>query len=131
FFGREKLVDELLERVQRSPFVVLAGPSGSGKSSVARAGLFHALRQGRLGGSDNWLLASMRPQGDPIGELAVALERAARIDRAGDPLRAEGLTEPATLGRLINLHLGDDPRRRFVLLVDQFEETFTQTHDEA
>ncbi len=56
FFGRESLVDDLLERVQKASFIVVAGPSGSGKSSVARAGLFHALRNGRLPKSEGWWL---------------------------------------------------------------------------
>ena len=40
FFGREELVDELLQRVDRARFVTIAGPSGSGKSSAARGPLF-------------------------------------------------------------------------------------------
>jgi hypothetical protein len=44
FFGRETLVRELVARVKESRFVVIAGPSGSGKSSLVRAGLIHTLR---------------------------------------------------------------------------------------
>lgn len=71
FFGRESVVVDLLNRVDSAQFIVVAGPSGSGKSSVVRAGLLHALRQGKLDGSDNWLLATMSPQGDPMGNLAL------------------------------------------------------------
>ena len=46
--------------IQEGKFLALMGPSGSGKSSVARAGLFHALRSGRLTKSDSWLLATMQ-----------------------------------------------------------------------
>jgi cytidylate kinase len=64
------VVDDLLQRVQAANFIVIAGPSGSGKSSVARAGLFQALRHGRLDKSDAWLLAAMTPGGNPIEQLA-------------------------------------------------------------
>src|SRR5687768_17159844 len=46
FFGRERLVAELLTRVKEARYVVVAGPSGSGKSSLVRAGLLHQLKQG-------------------------------------------------------------------------------------
>ncbi|MBK8824685.1 MAG: ATP-binding protein [Anaerolineales bacterium] len=46
FFGREKLVDDLVSRVKDSRTVFVTGPSGSGKSSLVRAGLIHALKQG-------------------------------------------------------------------------------------
>ncbi len=52
FFGRETLVNELLARVKDSRFVVIAGPSGSGKSSLVRAGLIHALKEGAIPNSD-------------------------------------------------------------------------------
>jgi hypothetical protein len=131
FFGREKLVDELLRRVERSPFVVLSGPSGSGKSSVARAGLFHALRQGRLPRSKDWLLAAMRPAGDPLANLAAAVDRAAGRPGAGDYLQQQGAENADALHESAAVLLSDDPRQRFALLVDQFEEIFTQTRDEA
>ncbi len=57
FFGRERLVADLIERVRASRFVVIAGPSGSGKSSLVRAGLIHTLKQGKLPGSERWLYA--------------------------------------------------------------------------
>lgn len=43
FFGRERLVDELLGRLEDNPFLALVGASGSGKSSLLRAGLLPAL----------------------------------------------------------------------------------------
>jgi hypothetical protein len=65
FFGREKLAADLLARVQQASFITIAGPSGSGKSSAARAGLLHALREGCVPKSDRWLLATMQPGGEP------------------------------------------------------------------
>ena len=45
FFGREKSVDDLVSRVKESRTVFITGPSGSGKSSLVRAGLIHALKR--------------------------------------------------------------------------------------
>ena len=59
FFGRETLESELVARVKDSRFVVIAGPSGSGKSSLVRAGLIHALKRGALPNSDPWLDAML------------------------------------------------------------------------
>ena len=131
FFGRESLVDDLLARVREESFIVLAGPSGSGKSSVARAGLFHALRHDRLPKSKAWLLAATRPGGDPRENLAAAIDRAAGRPGAGDHVRRQCQTNPRALHESIEVLLSDDPDQRFVLLVDQFEEIFTQTRDEA
>jgi ABC-type multidrug transport system fused ATPase/permease subunit len=75
FFGRETLVNELLVRVKESRFVVIAGPSGSGKSSLVRAGLIYALKQGAIPNSDRWLYATLTPGRDPIESLALAMSR--------------------------------------------------------
>lgn len=99
FFGRERLVAELVARLVGAPLLAVVGPSGSGKSSVLRAGLLPALASGVLPGSERWTQIVIRPGEDPSGALA---------DRP---------------------RLGSD--ERFVLAVDQFEETFTACLDEA
>src|SRR5512139_4110029 len=86
FFGRETLVSELVARVKGSRFVVIAGPSGSGKSSLVRAGLIHALKQGALHNSDRWLFGTLTPGRDPIESLALALSRL-KSPEIGDYLR--------------------------------------------
>ncbi|MCO5189632.1 MAG: hypothetical protein M9918_15730 [Anaerolineae bacterium] len=129
FFGRESLIVQLLAHVARARFVVLSGPSGSGKSSAARAGLLHALRQGKLDGSETWLLATMSPQGDPLRNLALALQRATGAEAIGAKIAGEAGNDPHLLATAIEMYLTDDPRQRCLLLVDQFEEIFTQTKD--
>lgn len=131
FFGRESLVDDLLQRVRHARFIVIAGPSGSGKSSVARAGLFHALKENRLDRSNSWLLGAMQPKGNPIEQLADVVARWAKLPDAGNFIRQEGTSNPAAFHRQAETFLTDDPDQRCVLLVDQFEEVFTQTKDEA
>lgn len=76
FFGREELVERLLGRLAEpsTRFLALVGPSGSGKSSVVRAGLIPALRGGALPGSERWLVAEMVPGTQPMAELEEALD---------------------------------------------------------
>src|SRR5215207_10217655 len=71
FFGRERLVEDLLSRVRESRTVFITGPSGSGKSSLVRAGLLHALKQGTIKNlrSERWLYETMKPGRDPLKEL--------------------------------------------------------------
>jgi WD40 repeat protein/DNA-binding SARP family transcriptional activator len=69
FFGREQLVAELVARLVGAPLLCVVGPSGSGKSSVIRAGLLHALGGGVLPGSDGWARAVIRPGEHPMREL--------------------------------------------------------------
>ncbi len=130
FFGREELVNDLLTRLQEARFIAIAGPSGSGKSSMARAGLFHALRQGRLERSNTWLLAAMQPKGQPLEQLARAMARLAKSPDAGDYIRKNGANNSLALHEQAESLLSDDDRQRCVLLVDQFEEIFTQTKNE-
>lgn len=77
FFGREELVDDLLGRVKESRAVFIIGPSGSGKSSLVRAGLIHPLKQGAIKSlhSERWLYETIKPGRDPMEALALAFSR--------------------------------------------------------
>ena len=92
FFGRERLVAELVARLVGASLLGVVGPSGSGKSSVVRAGLLPALAGGVLPGSADWERVVMRPGEHPLRELANAT---ARIDRdasraaRGRPVRGD------------------------------------------
>ena len=61
FFGRERLVAELVARLAGAPLMAVVGPSGSGKSSALRAGLLAALAAGVLPGCERWAIALLRP----------------------------------------------------------------------
>lgn len=100
FHGRERLTAELVARLVGAPLIGIVGPSGSGKSSVMRAGLLPALAGGVLPGSEKWEQILIRPGAHPHREFDEAL-------RAG---------------------IGNG--RDMVLAVDQFEETFTACADE-
>src|SRR5689334_18151616 len=74
FYGREVHVAELLDRLGDSHFMAVIGTSGSGKSSLVRAGLRPALQRGYLvGATSRWRFATMRPGSAPIQAMAKAL----------------------------------------------------------
>jgi WD40 repeat protein/DNA-binding SARP family transcriptional activator len=73
FFGRERLIADMVARLAGAPFMGIVGPSGSGKSSALRAGLLPALAAGVLPGSARWALALLRPGEHPLRALELAL----------------------------------------------------------
>ena len=74
FFGREVQTEQLLERLHENRFLAVVGASGSGKSSLVRAGLLPALHSSFLVGTRSiWRIALFRPGTGPIGALAQAL----------------------------------------------------------
>jgi WD40 repeat protein len=111
FFGRERLVAELVARLVGAGFLGIVGPSGSGKSSVLRAGLLPALAGGVLPGSEAWRRWLLRPGERPLEALRAVLASEAR-DPLADALDA--LPEGA----------------RLLLAVDQLEELFTACRSE-
>jgi len=129
FFGREGAVEELLQRVESSQAVFITGPSGSGKSSLARAGLAAALKSGRLKGSDRWLYTSLMPGRAPLEALAAAVSRL-KSPEVGEYLLRRAGKDPNALYKALDSALSDERGRRVVLLIDQFEELFTPTTNE-
>ena len=73
-------------------FLAIVGSSGSGKSSVARAGLVAAIRRDDISTSSRWPVAICRPGPDPLESLAVALSRAVNVGQ-GAPALAELIAE--------------------------------------
>jgi len=69
FFGRERLVAELIARLAETSLLAVVGPSGSGKSSLIRAGLLPALAAGVIAGTDPRQTLTMVPGPDPMREL--------------------------------------------------------------
>ncbi len=121
FFGREQEVQELVERLRLQPFLAVIGASGSGKSSLVRAGLIPALRKSHAFGSGDWVVRTMRPGVAPLTTLTqmiTDIPRARQLGAAESNMHAAAdLALPAGV--------------RLLLMVDQYEETFTIAGDEA
>jgi energy-coupling factor transporter ATP-binding protein EcfA2 len=141
FFGRDRLADELVKDVEKlllpeqattenGRLLTILGPSGSGKSSVVMAGLLPRLQRGALPGSQTWVyLEPMVPGKHPIEALGLTLARHFP-ERSFTSLR-EDLSDDATRGlHILAMQLGKQRTSTVVLLVDQFEELFTQTESE-
>ena len=123
FHGREAEVDELVATLAPHRLLAVVGPSGIGKSSVVRAGMIPALRQGAIAGSDRWLITDMLPGAYPFEELASALIRvAAEMPR---DLEDELRKDDRGLLRVARRYLPEGSE--LLLIVDQFEELFTLT----
>ena len=133
FFGRETLVQELLSKLSDGSdlerFMAVVGPSGSGKSSLVKAGLLPALRRGGLPASDDWFIVDMTPGDQPWEELEAALLRIAV--NPPDSLLAQLQDGPRGLLRAVHRCLPNDGETELVLLIDQFEELFTLVTEEA
>ena len=125
FFGRDALIQHLVEHMQTRRFLALLGPSGSGKSSLVQAGLIPWLRE------QGTLIGSFSPGGDPFEELVFCLRRL--FSEVGQDVLPETLGarlegDPNALQYVI-LELAELARAsRVVLVVDQFEEVFTNSH---
>ncbi|HEX6299678.1 MAG TPA: BTAD domain-containing putative transcriptional regulator [Acidimicrobiia bacterium] len=124
FFGRDAVIEELVEALRSGAFVAVVGPSGVGKSSVVKAGLIPALRSGIIDGSETWAVTDMLPGSHPFLELERALERVA-VDLPVD-LRARFAERDPNALADVTRALPEDARE-LVVVVDQFEELFTMT----
>ena len=124
FFGRERLVAEMVARLPGAQLMGVVGSSGSGKSSALRAGLLAALAVGVLPGSEGWTLALLRPGEHPMraleevtadasreGRLVVAVDQFEELFTAcrDEPERAAFVDALVTHAR--------DPRGRAIVLV--------------
>jgi hypothetical protein len=131
FFGREKWIEDLVNRLRDSRTLFVTGPSGSGKSSLVRAGLIHALKQGRIKNSERWLYGTMKPGRQPVAELARVTAKLARSANAEEEVCARAAADPTIFRRWCEMALGDGRDQRVVIFIDQFEEVFTQIKSEA
>ena len=144
FFGRERQIDEILEKLQNNHFLAVLGPSGCGKSSLMRTGVLSALDSGFMcHAGANWLVADMKPGSSPFLALAQSLlsddtfaEHYQHWFPVSDSksedewkeeaqffLQASLQRGPQSLHELLNdLQLPEGST--ILLLVDQFEEVF-------
>ena len=125
FFGRETLVAALVDQLDRDRVLFVVGPSGSGKSSVVRAGLIPAVQAGVIPGSDRWPVALFSPRSNPAAEFSYQLRRA-----------AEGAAGSGDVAGAVSTVVSTEEARRLtdsicgqsgglLMVIDQFEELFT------
>ena len=136
FFGRDGQSDEVLSKLRAAKFVAVVGTSGSGKSSLVRAGLLPALLSGHMtSAGSKWRIAIFRPGNSPIKNLAEALnapdvfgtteagQATLRLSNIERTLRRSslGLLEVVSQSRM-------KKEENLLILADQFEELFRFKH---
>jgi formylglycine-generating enzyme required for sulfatase activity len=126
FFGRTNLTDSLLEHINSNRFLAVVGASGSGKSSVVRAGVVASLKE-----EPNWKIHIVTPTSDPLETLALALTTDSESVSAAKTLREDMRSDPESLHLYARRLMADDSKARMLLVVDQFEELFTLCKDTA
>lgn len=135
FFGRDLLTDRLVARLHQERFLAVIGASGSGKSSLVRAGLVPAIKCGSVlvdssSQLNNWKSGCVQvitPTEQPLESLASTLVRISGTSISTARFREDLESNPSGYTQAISHLLAEG--ERFVLIVDQFEELFTHCHD--
>ncbi|MDF1816656.1 MAG: toll/interleukin-1 receptor domain-containing protein, partial [Verrucomicrobiales bacterium] len=130
YFGREADVQWLVKELKETRFLAIVGASGSGKSSLARAGLVPVLAEQEW--SSHWPVVVLRPGPRPLENLATALAKAGLYQNPGQ-LQEEMATRDNRLHLTVRQAVDEEakPEQRVLLVVDQFEEVFTVCDDET
>ena len=138
FFGRELLTAKLVRRLRDADaqfLSVVIGASGSGKSSLVRAGLIPALKKGITlldgtnppEGSTDWHVHILTPTAHPLVALATELMRDSDSVATTARLIDDLAQEPRSLALFL---ASTHSKHHTVLVIDQFEELFTLCRDE-
>lgn len=125
FYGRDAVTQRLMDRLNSSRFLAVLGPSGSGKSSVVQAGLIAQVRE-------TFLITLFTPQERPVEELAIALRTCYEskppteefIRRLKDSEDGLHIISRELVGSVV-------AAEGLLIVIDQFEELFTQTRSES
>ncbi len=136
FFGRDAFIQRLLGEVDKHQLVAVIGPSGSGKSSVVRAGLIPKLRESSS--NDVWDIVTMVPGDRPLQSLAAALvpllepdmteiDRLKEVGKLAECLATGQIRLQDVVSRALEKQQGTN---RLMIFIDQWEELYTLTRDE-
>ena len=128
FYGRERLTQQLIEKVQvgKANFLAVLGVSGSGKSSLLRAGLIYQLQQkDRLPQTQLWKIGIFTPGEKPLESLVMSFLEEEWTDgqRYEELQRVKQAVDKGATGFADYIKVSQSPRT--LLIVDQFEEVFT------
>ncbi|MDJ0581918.1 caspase family protein [Crocosphaera sp.] len=125
FYGRSKITNDLINRVQKDRFIVVLGASGSGKSSLLRAGLLYQLKLGQvIKGSNLWTyITPFSPTENPLQQL----ENVGWVEETKpNIMRSEvGSQKFLTTFRRYRTEVGINEQAKIIMIIDQFEECFT------
>lgn len=136
FFGREAFSARLIQELEQKSFLAVVGASGSGKSSVVRAGLVPHLRKGADG--HVWEVLALTPGSRPLRALAAALvptlepkltgvDRLAKLGKLAENFATKTISLQDAVQECLETQRGTD---RLLLFVDQWEELYTACKDE-
>lgn len=147
FFGRERWIVQLVHRLnfflqgegEAPRFLAVIGASGSGKSSLVRAGLVPTLQKSRLPlpnidlpqNTDKWSIYLFTPTSQPLKALATSLTRDDESVRKTTTFIDDMLHEPRSLDIFLHKLVAKGNAERILIVVDQFEELFSLCRDEA
>ncbi|HEX3482698.1 MAG TPA: protein kinase [Kofleriaceae bacterium] len=131
FFGRDRDIEHVVAALRSRPLVAVVGPSGTGKSSLVRAGVIPALKRS----GEGWDAHVVRPGRDPLAALVGMFAPAASSreegvsgaghgDHTGRSALQQLRSEPGSLGARLRIR-ATSKRRRMVVFVDQLEELYT------
>lgn len=135
FFGRSRQIRDLRAKLSEHRFTAVVGRSGDGKSSLVKAGLIPELeKEEDEDGRPRWIIEEMTPQGSPLRQLALIINRLSSrfLPEGFLPNDEFGLRRSLAVLRysssglveLLDEVLHDQPEKPVLLLVDQFEEIF-------
>lgn len=128
FYGRDNMVRDLVSRLQTNRVLVIGGASGSGKSSLIRAGLIPAIKGGAYPDSDRWPVVLFTPGSDPVKELDYQLAKALDTIRGVSSSGGYSAADDSRWRRMTDQM--SDATGGVLICIDQFEELFTINHSQ-
>jgi signal transduction histidine kinase len=139
FFGREQLTAQLVGHLREHRILTVVGASGSGKSSVVRAGVVPAIRRGGILADGtptpqdciHWPVHVITPTNHPLKELAASMTQNTESVRATAALMDDLTEDPRSLDLVVHRILSQSKAKHLLLVVDQLEELFTLCKDEV
>ncbi|MEZ4380971.1 MAG: bifunctional serine/threonine-protein kinase/formylglycine-generating enzyme family protein [Nannocystaceae bacterium] len=121
FFGRSVEIRAVVERLRSDAFVLVAGDSGVGKSSLCRAGVVPLIQDGGIEPERTWTSVAMMPGRKPLQVLISVLAEYLDVDE--ETLHAMILESAVTFGWYLRKQLGAG--RGLIIFIDQLEELVT------
>jgi WD40 repeat protein/class 3 adenylate cyclase len=128
FFGRQQVSTRLAEAVRQQRFLSVIGASGSGKSSIVRAGVVPILQRNQ---GDDWIIHTITPTAHPLEALSVSLTRTSHSITSTAQLMDDMKSDKRSFHLFVKRSVDASSSMRFLLIIDQFEELFTLCKDEA